>query len=171
MPSITVIEKKAKQGDANSQYLLGFLYDQGEQIPKDLSNALIWYKKAAAQGHAKAQFSLGRLYDLGEGIAEDNQEALKWYRKAAQQGDVSAQFSLGAAARQGDVDAQFLLARMYFEGEGVQQDYVKAYSWFHLSAASGNTMAADHQNQVGRIMTKEQRAEGQQLSKQLIISK
>jgi TPR repeat protein len=93
MPSITVIEKKAKQGDANSQYLLGFLYDQGEQIPKDLSNALIWYKKAAAQGHAKAQFSLGRLYDLGEGIAEDNQEALKWYRKAAQQGDVSAQFS------------------------------------------------------------------------------
>ena len=174
MPSIAEIQKRATQGDAHAQYLLGSLYDIGLRLPRDLKMALKWYRRAAAQGHAEAQFYLGRMYDLGEGVAENNHEALKWYRKAAEQGNVSGQFSLGAMYYTGDgvkIDALFLLATMYFEGDGVQQDYVIAYSWFHISAENGNTVAADHRNEIGKIMTREQRAEGQKLSKRLVIQK
>ena len=41
------------------------------------------------------------------------------------------------AAKQGDGNAQYSLAEMYKAGEGVEQDYNKAYMWFNLSDHSG----------------------------------
>jgi uncharacterized protein len=46
-------------------------------------------------------------------------EAVKWYRKAAEQNDAGAQYGLGVC---------------YFFGQGVPQDYAKAFEWFHKSA-------------------------------------
>ena len=43
-----------------------------------------------------------------------------WYRRAAEQGDASAQFQLGLK---------------YLDGEGVPQDYARAYGWLNLAAA------------------------------------
>jgi TPR repeat protein len=187
--SIEDIQKQAKLGNVDSQFLLGYLYNEGESVPKNLKKALKWYKKAAEQGHAEAQFNLGRLYDLGEGVSQNDKEAVKWYRKAAEQGELSGQFSLGAmyftgdgvpqdyeeaakwflkAAEQEDADAQFLLAGMYYAGQGVLQDYVKAYAWFNLAAANGNADAADYLDRLGKIMTKQQIVNGQELSKKLV---
>ena len=85
------IRIKAEQGDANSQYQLGRMYDRGQGVAQNYAEAAIWYLKAAEQGYAQAQTNLGILYQNGRGIAQDYGEALKWYRKAADQGDTDAQ--------------------------------------------------------------------------------
>ena len=85
------IRIKAEQGDANSQYQLGRMYDRGQGVAQNYAEAAIWYLKAAEQGYAQAQTNLGILYQNGRGIAQDYGEALKWYRKATDQGLANAQ--------------------------------------------------------------------------------
>jgi TPR repeat protein len=51
-------QKEADQGDAESQYVLGMVYDNGFGVAKDKTKAAKWYQKAADQGHAKAQAKL-----------------------------------------------------------------------------------------------------------------
>ena len=65
-----IILKKAKQGDAESQYTLGTLYELGEGVAEDVKEAFKWFSLAASQGYAKAQNNLGYMYDLGEGVAQ-----------------------------------------------------------------------------------------------------
>ena len=45
------------------------------------------------------------------------------------------------AASQGDVDAQLQLGAMYYQGDGVRQDYGKALEWFKKSANQDNAAA------------------------------
>ena len=61
--------------------------------------------------------------DLGSArrtCRKDHGEAAKWYRLAAEQGNAWGQGNLGEA---------------YAKGEGVPQDYIKAYAWLNLAAA------------------------------------
>jgi len=51
------------------------MYQFGEGVPKDFSEAARWYRKAADQGDAKAQVDLGYLYNHGSGVPEDLGEA------------------------------------------------------------------------------------------------
>ena len=44
-------------------------------------------------------------------------------------------------ANQGNPDAQLQLGRLYYNGEGVRQDYAEAFKWFKLSADQGNADA------------------------------
>ncbi len=43
-----IIEKEAKEGDKEAQYLLAFMYENGYGIQKDATKALHWYKKASS---------------------------------------------------------------------------------------------------------------------------
>ena len=45
------------------------------------------------------------------------------------------------AASQGDVDAQLQLGAIYYQGEGVRQDYSKSAQWFEKAANQGNAEA------------------------------
>ncbi|MBF0183139.1 MAG: SEL1-like repeat protein [Magnetococcales bacterium] len=51
-------------------------------------------------------------------------------------------------ARQGEVASQSLLAKMYFTGEGLSQDFVEALQWSHLAAEQGDLLA---QHQLGML--------------------
>ena len=48
---------------------------------------------------------------------------MKWYRKAAEQGHAGAQNNLGL---------------MYANGQGVPQDFIRAYMWSNLAAAASS---------------------------------
>jgi TPR repeat protein len=50
-----------EQGDAEAQFALGLMYDNGEAVSQDKAEAVRWYRMAAEQGNAKAQASLRRL--------------------------------------------------------------------------------------------------------------
>ncbi len=75
----------AEGGEAEAQARLGFLYEKGRGVARDLGEAVKWYHAAVSQGHATAQYSLGRMHGLGHGVARDEVAALAWYRKAARQ--------------------------------------------------------------------------------------
>ncbi|MDD9810157.1 MAG: tetratricopeptide repeat protein [Gammaproteobacteria bacterium] len=80
----------AKQGDADAQFDLGVMYNEGSKVPRNHAQAARWFRKAAEQGHADAQAGLGWLYGMGRGVPQDYVEAYKWFSLGAAQGNESA---------------------------------------------------------------------------------
>jgi len=124
-----LLKPLAEQGNAKAQYNLGFMYDKGQGVPKDDTEAAKWFRKAAERGNAFAQVNLGFRYAKGQGVPKDDTEAVKWFRKAAEQGIAKAQFNLGV---------------MYEKGLGVPQDYAEAVKWLQKAAAQGYAKAQDN---------------------------
>jgi len=81
---------RAKQGDVQSQFNLGKMYQQGLGVSKDLQKAAKWYRLAAEQYHTEAQFNLGGMYYQSLNFPRNYQKAVKWYRLAAKQGHFRA---------------------------------------------------------------------------------
>jgi uncharacterized protein len=121
------IRRSAEQGDAIAQGKLGLMYEEGQGIPKDYTEAVRWYRRAAEQGDAIAQTKLGLMYEEGKGVPKDYAEAVRWYRRAAEQGDATAEFNLGL---------------IYENGKGVsRRDYVEAVRWYRKAAEQGIAQA------------------------------
>jgi TPR repeat protein len=80
----------AELGDAEAQYNLGVMYDEGAGMEQDLAAAAGWYRKAAEQGFMDAQTNLGIMYYHGQGVGRDHAEAARWFSLAASQGDSQA---------------------------------------------------------------------------------
>jgi len=91
------------------------------------------------------------MYHDGQGVPQDYAEAVRWYRKATEQNYAAAQFNLGG---------------MYYDGLGVPKDYVQAYKWFNL-AATRDEGAREACNTLAKLMTSEQIAEAEKLSREL----
>lgn len=144
----------AKQGSARAQYCLGRMYRDGEGVPVDEKQAVIWLRHAASGGDVRAQIDLGGMYVAGKEVKEDYAEAIRWWRMAAAKGDVDTQWKLGTlyaagdhvrqdnaeaakwfrlAAAQGDPYAQHSLGQMYLAGDGVPHDNPEALFWLTLS--------------------------------------
>jgi TPR repeat protein len=80
----------AELGDAEAQYNIGVLFDEGAGVDQDLVAAADWYRRAGEQGFMDAQTNLGIMYYHGQGVDRNHQEASKWFRMAADQGDPEA---------------------------------------------------------------------------------
>ena len=135
-----VFQSLAEEGDAFAQFNVGAMYNNGEGVPADDSEAVRWYRAAAEQGHALAQFNLGIMYDNGEGVIQDYSEAVRWYRAAAEQGYAPAQTNLGLN---------------YLLGEGVPESLVTAHMWLNIASANGNRGARDARSDVADLMSRE----------------
>ena len=155
---IEELKSKASRGDADSQYALGVIYEQGNEVQQDYVQAANWYRKAADHGLGKAQFWLSRLYDTGQGVKKDQSKAVKWLMKSASQRYAEAQYFLGQRYQEGDGVpknstnavkwfgeaashgvpwAQFSLGRMYYNGDGITQDRGQSFYWVEKAAAKG----------------------------------
>ena len=93
---LTETRRLAEQGNAEAQFSLGLMYDNGEGVPENDAEAMRWYRLAAEQDDADAQVNLGVMYANGEGVPEDDAEAVRWFRLAAEQGYADAQNNLGS---------------------------------------------------------------------------
>jgi TPR repeat protein len=178
--------KAAEQGNAPAQANLGAMYESGRGISLDYVEALKWYRTAAQQGNAAAQSKLDNMNRQGLGVRQDYVEILKWNRKLAEQGDAVAQTYLGfvlysrgglqdhveaaewyrKAAEQGHVDAQTSLGFMYANGFGVPSDFVQAYIWSSVAAASGGNMAQENMRLFANYMTPDQITEAQRMAQE-----
>lgn len=153
----------AEQGQATAQYILGWIFQNGDGVPHDDAEAAKWYLKAGEKGNADAQYALGSLYAAGSGVKRDDAEAVKWFRKAADQNKAGAQYLLGymlsagegapkneaegtawyrKAAEQGLPEAQYALALAVSDGRGLTKDEQEANQWFRKAAEQGNLDAA-----------------------------
>ncbi|KAF8961268.1 hypothetical protein BGZ46_001374 [Entomortierella lignicola] len=63
--------KAANQGDAESQFLLGRMFETGQGVAQDYSKALEYFQKASTHGCFRAYNSLGLLYKRGLGVTRD----------------------------------------------------------------------------------------------------
>lgn len=149
---IVALRTGAENGNVQDQSDLGFRYSNGEGVPKNVPEAVKWWRKAADQGDTDSQYMLGATYyDGDEGIPKDYAEALKWNKKAAAQGESGSLAMLGDA---------------YFDGCGVPKDNVKAHAWYNLALAAGNKYAGKPMIFLEEEMTQVQIAESQRQAKE-----
>ncbi len=92
------LKVRAVKGDVASQAFVALAFENGDGVPKDLVQAVIWYRKAAENGHSLSQAYLGAIYRIGAIVPKDEVQAAMWYRKAAAQGNANAQIGLGTSA-------------------------------------------------------------------------
>jgi uncharacterized protein len=119
------------QGDADAEFLLGYLYEHGQGLARDYAKAAENYGAAALQGHSTAENNLASLYQHGQGVPKSTDKAFKWYL---------------ASARHGNPVGQCNLATLYYLGAGIPRDYKEAARWFRAAADSGS---AEAQNSLG----------------------
>ena len=71
------LQRKAKGGDAESQFDLGGCHSNGYVVEQDLVRALELFEKAAAQGHPGGQCMRGFYHEYGFGGVKKDAE--QWY--------------------------------------------------------------------------------------------
>jgi TPR repeat protein len=122
-----LIKPQAEKGDANAQFILGFLYDEGKGVPQDYTEAVKWYRRAAEQGNKAARHNLGLMGEQDQ-VARDRAEMQKWHQRAAEQGNKAAQHNLNL------LDDQ----------DQVWKDRAEMEKWHRRAAEPGN--ATDQSN-------------------------
>ena len=151
--------RKAEQGDAESQGLLGYLYETGRGVPQSFAEALRWYGEAARNGLALALYCLGRMHEEGRGVSQDYGKASGYYREAASKGEQRPLGRLGylyetgrgvpqslrdaadcyrKAAGRGDAFAQYRLGMMHLTGQGAPRNPWRAEELLIKAARQGN---------------------------------
>jgi len=127
------LRKTAEQGDAESQYLLGWCYFSG--FPGDGSSRSILTP-------------LDEHFDfVGKGVPQDIGEGISWWQKAAEQGHVRAQTMLGVYYFRLSSEMWWEESRLREEGEEVLANRQEAIKWFLRAAEQGNAFA---QFELGR---------------------
>lgn len=136
----------AVAGDADAQFNLAQAYKLGRGVPVDLPQAEEWYRKAALQGHPQAEENYGLA------LFENNKrmQAVEWLERAASRGEPRSQYVLGT---------------MYFNGDAVAKDWVKAYALTVRAAAQGLAQATTAQAQMDRYISMSERQRGIELAR------
>ena len=168
--AIRWLTKSAHQKFAPAWNQLGWIYQYGESIPRNLSAAEHCYRHGALLEYSPAKVNLALMLLNEHNPRHNTTEAVEWLLSAANQGNVYAQDSLGVclmraigvaknarealrwfsnAALLGYPLAQFHLGEMYFLGEGVHSDLTRAQQWFRLAAEKGLGLAQSH---LGKLL-------------------
>lgn len=83
------------------------------------TEAAQWFEYAAGQGSVPATYYCGLLRFRGMGMPQDKKEGLNLLMKAAEQGMPAAQLLVGKA---------------YYDGDGIEQNYIRAAELFQKAA-------------------------------------
>lgn len=158
---VGAVKMAVANGEVEAAHNLGFMYERGIGVEKNVDEAIKWYKVGAEGGVADSQWNLALMYQK---VLGDQSKTLEWYAVAAEQGHLASKFNLGLAyyygegvdmdfdlaytyikeiAELGDAEAQFLLAGMYYKGQGVDEDRWEALFWMEESAHNGLSEAKE----------------------------
>lgn len=147
--SIPVLTLESYFGNPEAQYQLGYAYlsgclepcyvqdleevhkqngidVSGHTVKQDRDTAMKWLLRAARAGYTNPQFDYGMMR-----LNVDDKDAAYW---------------LGQAAEGGDSRAQRQLSLMYAQGQGVPQDYVRAYTWVLIATKGQGETSAQSQS-------------------------
>ena len=144
----------ANAGNVGSQFMLGRMYTNGIELPKDEAVGFDWYRQAAQGGNQTAmliitnsaesgnqfaQHALGLLNEIGRNIPRNSEQAVYWYKKSAEQGFKFAQWNLG---------------ELYEKGSGVPVDLSQALHWYRKAIKNGlsNDSALRHVAELEKII-------------------
>lgn len=112
------------QNHAKSMTLMGFLYERGLGVEKDLNKAAQYYKQAAAKGLPEAESRMGHLLlDSETKVQKQTKSAEYWIQKAANHGVTEAEATLG---------------KLYYEGNHLPIKNSEAARWLRRAADKGH---------------------------------
>ncbi len=148
----------------------------------DYTTAIAKWRAPAEAGNADAQFNLGQAYKLGRGVRPDLAQAEEWYRRAAIQGHPQAADNYGLAlfqngkqreavqwleqsALRGEPRAQYVLGTMYFNGDNVERDWVRAYALMVRASQTGLPQASQALAQMDQYVSIDDRQQGLTLAR------
>jgi hypothetical protein len=156
--------KKAAIGDPHgvAAFALARLYLKGDDLPRDVFEAVRWLERSCLQGSGYAGYALAMVYLKDGEIAKDAPRAISLLEQSAESGNAFALYRLGrlhlegvdvpkdvgkaveyltASAERGNQYAQYALGKMYLLGNDVPRDREAARHWLEASAAQGNEYA------------------------------
>lgn len=178
--------RAADNGSKHAQHLLGKLYNNGLGVHRSHWTAFEWIRKAANKNYAPAQRDLAIMYRDGQGVKKDPGKYIDWLRKASANGDAFSEALIGEAyanglgvpldykkatihsrnaARRGVTVGLYNLAISYFYGRGIERDRVKGYMYMRLAAVRKNQGATAALQNFARVMTRDQVARAEELSR------
>ncbi len=157
----------ANKGDAEAQYHVGMMYNNGIGTQQDTRQAFGWFEKSAAAHNPLGAYKLGCYY-AGQGagvVAANEAEALKYKLVAAEEGyslaqhDVAVVYAqkgnfeaavkwLKLASDQGYERSLYGLSSSYHEGKGVPQDLTLALAYYKLSMLVADADLTDSRKAV-----------------------
>lgn len=165
--ALRLYKQGVAKGDAKANFGIGFMYFKGEGLKTDFEKARDFHQKAldAIQKSADAgnyfwQHRMGRAYqDNDQGRYSNKEESMKYYRLSAAQDFWAAMYNLAAilwnegeenyqeanalflkSAMQGFSMAQYAMGNSYRWGQGLEQDFSKAYHWYEKAARQKNSL-------------------------------
>lgn len=125
---IEILFELAKQGHAESQLEIGWIYMSGlYNFKRDLDKSLYWHLKAENSGIAENFFSLGILYEMD---VADSKKSFSTNLKLSKKYYLQAFDAFLTRANQGELRAIYRVGEMYVSGLGVEIDHKKAEFWF-----------------------------------------
>jgi TPR repeat protein len=155
------LERAYEVGHIAAAKMLGDIYYEGRDTPRDLEKAFDWYRNGAKFAHGPAMIALAQMYETGEAPGgADPKKALAWRTESAKRDNPAALYALAIAYDHGDgvePDAEralalYKLAAMngepgamtaigtyFYRGEGgLERDLATARQWFEQGALSGD---------------------------------
>jgi TPR repeat protein len=112
---LRITRRLVEKGESWAQFNLGNMYDTGQGVAQDYTEAVKWYRLAAAQGHARAQSNLGAMYGNGEGVPQDAVKAHMWMNLAAAKGNANG-------SRNRDIVAKRITPQQIAEAQKMARD-------------------------------------------------
>jgi hypothetical protein len=176
----------AERGNAEAQYHVGMMYNNGTGVAKDPKQAFEWFSRASASGDPLGAFKVG-CYLGGQGIgvvAQDPAKALEQKLVAATAGYALAQVDVGTAyyeqgnveeavkwwtlaSDQGEAAGLYNLSVLYMKSEPSSPYRALAYAYFKLaklvSERQINPRAQASLDQVAIEMQPSQKARADQI--------
>lgn len=148
-------EIAAKGGLAMGQHNFATCFESDIYGKPDFSQAASWYQRAADQEFFQSMCALGNLHRFGQGVPKNMKKAHELCLKGAEAGVMLSQADLGVlllddsyeghdfkeaakwlerAAEQGHINAAYNLGLMYYQGDGVEKNLIKAQGWLEKVA-------------------------------------
>ena len=139
----------AEQGNSSAYMQLGFAYENGRGVPKDLMEAYRWHNLRAStcdKSLLRLILSNPTTYRdrvasqlTSEQVIKAQQLSKEWWKDHH---SLSAEFrKLQKFAEQGDANGQFQVGKGYHLGQNVPQDYTEAHEWLVKAAQQGHSEA------------------------------
>lgn len=122
---MTILKRKAANGDANSQEELGLFYCMGIGVNYNLDEGKRWLQKAARQGNKDAVQFIESLNDIEELI------------------DTVGFAPLIEMANEGDADTQVILSFCYYTSIGTTRNPTEGKRWLQKAARQGSKEAIE----------------------------
>lgn len=137
-PARQIWEALAARGDAEANFSLGLLHEDGLGTPVDMQRALAHYETAARAGSGRAQYRLGLLHAAGTRVPRDVDAARRWLQLAAAQDDQDARRLLATLDAEAAAEHGPLVQAEMAHAAG---DYARAAQLLAEPAAAGEPRA------------------------------